>query len=929
MRLLWPTTIALFLTLAGCGGTPPADTTGTETAQTPDAAVASTAAPTATIEEITTVEGITEYRMSNGLQILLFPDPSSATVTVNMTYLVGSVDESYGETGMAHLLEHMLFKGTPSHPDPLKELQDMGANMNGTTSWERTNYYETLEATDDNLAWALEFEADRMLNANILREDLDSEMTVVRNEFERSENDPINVLFDRVLSTAYIWHGYGNPPIGSRSDIENVPIPRLRAFYEKHYQPDNAVLVVAGQIDEERTLELISEHFGPIPRPDRELIENYTTEPVQDGERVVELRRVGDTPAVIAGYHTSDGTHEDFVPLQVAAWVLGDTPSGRLYKALVETGLAAQIGATELQQKDPGMSIFYAMTRADGDIEQVREVMLETIADLENNPITEEEVERVRNQAISSMEQLMNNSQAVALQLSNWASIGDWRMLFYDRDRVRAVTAEQAQAAAMHYYKPSNRTVGLFIPDAAPDRAEIPERPDLMSMLEGYTGDEGRSLGEAFDPSPDNIESRTIRRDLPNGIKLAYVEKETRGDQVNATVRLHIGNLDAFRGKDQIASMTGSMMMRGTESHTRQEIQDELARLQSSLSVSGGAGTFSATMQSTRENLPAVLELAFEILTEPSFPESELRTLKENALASIEASRSEPDAIVSMELARYAGQHYESDDPRYTPTFDESIEMINAITADELREFHAEFLGASDTHVAVVGDFDPASFEEMIVANLGEWESAIPYEQITAPHPDPAPPALNRNFNTPDKENALFVLVQQLPMNIEDADYPAVMLGSYILGSGVGSRLFGRIRGEEGLSYSIGGSFSAPSLEDGAQFAVQAISAPQNVEQVEASVLDEITTILSEGYTDEEIEAAKYSWKQNRQVARSQDGSLVSLLASHLHYDRTMQWESDLEAKVAALTSDEIREAMNRHIDVDSMIIMKGGDFGE
>jgi len=881
------------------------------------------------VERITSVEGITEYRLDNGLEVLLFPDPASGVVTVNMTYLVGSVDEGYGETGMAHLLEHMLFKGTPAHPDPLKELQDMGANMNGTTSFERTNYYETLEAGDANLAWALEFEADRMLNANIAREDLDSEMTVVRNEFESGENSPINVLYERVLSTAYLWHSYGRSPIGSRSDIENVPIERLRAFYRRHYQPDNAVLVVAGKIDEGRTLDLIAEYFVPIPRPDRELTDNYTVEPVQDGERLVELRRSGDTPAVIVGFHGPDGTHEDFVPLQVAARILSDAPSGRLYQALVETGLAAQVGSDEMQEKDPGLIAFFAFMRADGDVDRVRDVMLETIGDLETNPITAAEVDRIRNQALSGLEQLMNNSQAVALQLSNWAAIGDWRMLFFDRDRVRSVTADEAQAAALHYLKPSNRTIGVFRPDPTPDRATIPESPDLDVLLTDYTGDEGRSLGEAFDASPANIERRTVRRVLPGGIELAMLTKETRGDQVNATIRLHVGDVESLTGKTEIASLTGSMLMRGTTSRTRQEIADEIARLQSSLSVGGGAGTFTATIRSTRENLLEVLDLAIELLREPSFPDNEFRTLKENALASIEAQRSEPGAIVSQELSRYYRQQYQRGDPRYTPTFDEAMAELESIEVGQLREFHEQFVGASTTHVAVVGDFDPDAFEAAIADALSGWESGHAYEQIVTPFPDPLPPPVNRSFNTPDKENAVFVAVQPLRINDQHEDYPALLLGSYILGDGPGSRLFGRVRGEEGLSYSVGAGFSAPTLGDGGQFAAQAIAAPQNIAQVEESILDELATILRDGYSDEEVAAAKRSWAQNRQVARGQDATVTGMLVSDLHFARTMQWDADLEARVQALTPAEIRAAMNRHIDIDALTIMTGGDFEE
>ena len=223
---------------------------GCERTESPVSAATGAAAPAAPPSPVTSVEGITEYRLDNGLKVLLFRDASNATITVNMTYLVGSVQESYGETGMAHLLEHMLFKDSKNHANIFTELQDHGAQFNGSTAWDRTNYFETFDASDANLEWALELEADRMVNSFVAKDKLDTEMTVVRNEFERGENSPSSVLFERVMNAAYTWHGYGRTPIGSRSDIENVPIERLQAFYRKFYQPDNAVLIVAGRFDE-------------------------------------------------------------------------------------------------------------------------------------------------------------------------------------------------------------------------------------------------------------------------------------------------------------------------------------------------------------------------------------------------------------------------------------------------------------------------------------------------------------------------------------------------------------------------------------------------------------------------------------------------------------------------------------------------------
>src|SRR5579863_8226957 len=274
------------------------------------------------VEKKATLGGITEYDFANGLRVLLFRDPSSPKLTVNMTYLVGSRFEGYGETGMAHLLEHMNFILTTGGRSIKKELTDHGAQWNGTTDYDRTNYFETITACDDNLKWALGLEADRMVNMRIEKQLLDTEMTVVRNEFERGENNPNSIMEERVNATAYLWHNYGKSVIGSRADIEKVPIDKLAAFYRKFYQPDNAVLVIAGQFDASKALAYVAQTCGSIPRPARKLDTPYTIEPTQDGERYVELRRVGENPSIAIAWHAPALSNADSAALEVLGGIM-------------------------------------------------------------------------------------------------------------------------------------------------------------------------------------------------------------------------------------------------------------------------------------------------------------------------------------------------------------------------------------------------------------------------------------------------------------------------------------------------------------------------------------------------------------------------------------------------------------------------------
>ena len=877
------------------------------------------------VQKVTSAEGITEYRLANGLRVLLFPDPSKSTITVNMTYLVGSLREGSGERGMAHLLEHMLFKGSTKHTNIPQELTEHGSRPNGTTSYDRTNYFETFQATDENLKWALDLESDRMVNSFIRKSDLDSEMTVVRNEFEASENNPTSVLMQRAFSAAYLWHPYGRAVIGNRADIENVPIDKLQAFYKKFYQPDDAVLTVSGKIDEAKLLPMINDYFGPIPVPTRKLEPNYTVEPVQDGERDVTLRRVGDIQAVLAVYHVPAGSDPDFAAINVMLNMLGDSPSGRLYKAMVDNKKAVETFGFAMQLSDPGTAIFGAILNKQDSIEEARKILLDTIANLAKEPPSKEEVDTARTRLLSGVELQLRNSEQIGLTRSEWSSKGDWRLLFLNRDRLRAVTAADIQRVAKAYLKDSNLTVAEFIPDAKPDRAEIPPKADVAAMLKDYKGEAPMAQGEAFEPSPANIEARTQRRKLASGMKLELLEKRTRGNTVNVTIRLHFGTLDLLKGRDVAADLAMETLMRGSKNHTRQQIQDEFDRLKAQVNIGGGATGGSAGIQTIRENLPAVLRLVAEILQEPAFPESEFEQIRKLSLTEIDDAKTEPQALAPMELQRALYPHPKGD-IRATMTFAEESEEVQKATLDDAKKFYREFVGASNAEMAVVGDFDSQEIGKLADELFGSWKSPAPFERVTDPYQKIAP--INTSIETPDKQNAVFLAGIRLNLSNGDPDYPALVLGNFMLGGGfINSRLATRIRQKDGLSYGISSGLSASSKDKDGAFRINAIAAPQNVAKVEVAAKEELERALKDGFTDQEIAAAKSGWLQNQQVGRSSDAQLAGTLATRDYDERTLAWDADLEKKVAALTPQQILDALRRNLDVSALSIVKAGDF--
>jgi zinc protease len=892
-------------------------------AQNPAQTPAPTSAPAPT--KITSVEGITEYRLANGLQVLLFPDNSKPTVTVNVTYMVGSRQEGSGETGMAHLLEHMMFKGTTHHGEILAELNAHGAvNENASTDYDRTNYFETLNSTAENIRWALEMESDRMVNSLIARKDLDSEMTVVRNEFERDENSVANVLEERVLRSAYIWHAYGRPVIGARSDIENVPIEALQAFYHKYYQPDNAMLVVAGKFDPDQTLAAINATFGAVPKPARKLTPTYTQEPVQDGEREVTLRRTGGEQIEMMAYHIPAAGHPDLAAIEVLIGLMGDRTSGRLYKALVETKKAVSANADENMLHDPGYMLFSARIRKDASLDDLDKELTSVISGVVKEPPSKDEVDRARTRILNRTEQELKNSASVGLNLSEWSSMGDWRLLFLNRDRIEQVTPEDVARVAKLYLKPSNLTIGKFIPDDAPDRSVVPSAPDLEATLRNYTGKAAVEEGEAFDPSPANIEARAQRITLPSGIKLVLLPKKNRGGVVTAQLELHFGDEKSLFGKTTAAQMAGGLLGRGTTKHTRQQLQDEMDRLKIQVRAGGNLTGANASVTAARATLGDALRLAAEMLREPSFPESDFEQSRLASLARLDTSKTDPQSIVNEQRARYVAP-YPPGDPRATMTVEERQEALKSVTLADAKKFYSDFYGASNAEMVVIGDFDPAEVQKLTTELFGDWKSPEPYKQVTRTWQKLTP--VERSTETPDKTNANFALVSTMAMNQDDPDYLPMLMAELMAGGDEKSRLWTRVREHDGLSYSVGTSFNADVEDRFAQFTGTAICAPENMAKVEAAFKEELARIVRDGFTEAEFAAAKKEILDQQLAGRSSDRNLISSLATQAHYGWTMQRTQEREARISAMTVAQVNAAAKKWIDPSSFAIFKAGDF--
>jgi len=884
----------------------------------------------AQVTQTASVEGITEYKLENGLKVLLFPDNSSQTITVNITYKVGSRHEGYGEKGMAHLLEHLVFKGTPNHPDIPKELSSHGARPNGTTWYDRTNYFETFNATDENLDWALDLEADRMVNSYIAKKDLESEFSVVRNEFESGENSPVGVLMQKVISSAFLWHNYGKSTIGNRSDIERVPIQNLKAFYKKFYRPDNAVLMVTGKFERDKTLALIEKKFAGIKNPNTPLRDNPTIEPPQDGEKRVTLSRVGDLQVLSSLYHTPAGSHEDFSALAIVENVLTSQPSGRLYKALVDGKKASSLWSFSPFTKEPSFMYFNVDVPSDKSLAEAETALLGIFDGLADNPITEDELKRAKANLLKQIDQISRNSGYLGTYMSEFIGAGDWRLSFIHRDRIEAMTLDKVNAAMKKYFIKTNRTVGNFVPTKDPVRVGIEHTEGVAELVKSYKGKKGFDAGEAFDVSYDNIQSRLNSGELGStNIEYGFIKKNNRGKTVILSFAFRNGGVDDLMNKGLTASYTARMLNKGTTSKSRQDIQDKLSALKSSISFRGANGRAYVNISSTEENLDETLKLMTDMLKNPKFDPVELEKMKTESLAFLEQSKTELTYLASKKMGQI-NQKYKKGHPLYSMSLEEEIQAIKNVNVADMKAYYDDFYGISDNATLVaIGNIDEDKLKGYFEKEFKDFKSDLPFTPVSNKFKPTK--AANEEIKTPDKKNAFTTGALSFELSQYDDDYAALIVAGNVFGGGfLNSRIADRLRQKDGVSYGAGGGVSVGTDKDdkNSSMYIYAIYAPINAAKVQKGFQEEIARFMKDGITEEELKNAVNGWIQGQTVSRAKDNEISSLINNNLYYDRDISFQKDLEAKMKNLSVEDVNKAIKKYFkEYKEWTVVNAGDF--
>ena len=920
--------------------------------------VPAAAAAPANVEHVETFRGIAQYRLrSNGMTILLAPDRNSPVFTFLVVYHVGSRNEAPGNTGSAHLLEHMIFNkstanfgkanGRPTFQDVLYEAGADYASSNMTTGYDRMNGYSTLPA--DKLELAMRIEADRMQRALILDSERRPEMSVVRNEYEIGENDPAQALQKALVATAIQAHPYHWDTIGYRSDIEGVSTEKLREHYRAFFHPDNSEAILAGDFDVDTALALFDREFGTFPKATSPIPQVITTEPVQEGERRIVVKRPGSTALVQLAYVRPGATDADFVAFEVLASVLGDGVNARLYRALVEHGLATSVNADNYTLRDPFPLLVGATCapgRTNAEVEAGLKGALAAVAD---QGITDAELKRAQQRIEVAVARLRDGPYQVAAAMGEAVASADWKWFLTYVDRIKAVTGDDVRRVAATYLAPDRATVGWFVPVAsapapsAPSAGDVARGPaagtapastaNAAPIVAVAPADVPAKAGSPRLEAPATVPTtaspalpfatRTVRSVLANGLVIDVVENHSV-PLVAVRGLVMAGDVQATGSRAALPALTAKMIARGTMSRSKEAIGALLADVGAERRYLTTPGHVGIEADGMARDLPLVLEVLADELRRPAFAAGELAKAK--AELENEVLRADDDTLARAH-ERLAQLAFAPGHPYHPVGRAAKLQGLAALDVADVREFHRERYVASGTILAIVGDVDARAVIAQVTRLFGAMAKGDKAAFDGVARAAAADRATREAVTMRGKANMNIVIGGASGLRRLDPDFEAALVSNAVFGqSALASRVGRRVRDSEGLSYDVSSRYALTDLLDGV-WRVDVNVAPQNTAKALRSTLDEIARYAREGASDAEVAVQKNFFAGNYQVSLGSNGGVASALVSAEKFGYGPRYLDDFPARIRAVTTEQANAALRKHFAADKLHVIVAGDL--
>lgn len=880
----------------------------------------STATPPPVLELDATAAGISSYRLPNGFKIILARYPSAPDVKVELVVKTGSLYEGYGETGMAHLLEHMLFKEAGPRDNIKTDLTRLGARWNANTTADRTSFFEIVSSAPDTVDEAIRIEADRFIRARFTRADLTSEMTVVRNELEQNDSSPGSVMLRALLRESFFWHGYGRPTIGARSDIEDAPFDALQAFHDKHYRPDNAFLVISGNFDQKRVLSLAGSLFAKAANPPGPRIGSWTRESPQAATNRSEVFLPAGRTAAMSGWKIPGEFDRQTIALSLASSAICSADWGSLRRELVlEQKSANAASCSSFDKPQAGLLVADATGNKTDDVEKLSRNLAANIEAAAAKGVSAEQLERAKQEENNAFIRIGNAHEAFSELLSDAEVAGDWRLVFWQHDVVREITLDEANSALRKWLIPTNRS-DVLLHDAANPVA--PELPKPAAGQERFAGKDWPSVAGQSDPLPQNasdLARATQTFPLGKDGKIGLISRKTQGDMAWLILSNDFGNEEALRDKMLACNIASALMAYGGGGMNRDQLDARLEALRANWDIGLGRIAINAP----RKNIAAAFDILLSVWSKPLMPEAEFDRLKAAAIAGLEASLKDPATLASSTV-ELRFDNYPEHHPYKSHSIERELADMRALRYQQVKSCQQEFMGLSHANLVLVGEFTPQD-AQAFGEKIGQLPvSAIPYRRIAempAPEQVDTAPVTVAMGNHP---NANLSGMTLLPITDQQDDFPALRIAVNILGGNTDSRIWNSLRETGGLAYSAGAQLAGSMFEPRTSLVLSASASSEKAEVALAALQKVLDTALKDGFTDQEIEQARKTWRQDRQRYANEERLYAARLSQIMHNNRDFDWIARYDARIAAVTAQDATAALRKYLGAANIVWMVG-----
>lgn len=854
--------------------------------------------------------GIHEYTLlSNGLRVLIKENHTVPVATCMVTYHVGSRDEAVGHTGYTHILEHLLFKRSKNYgANYWLTLMDKGAQQNATTWFDRTNYYHTLPV--EHLKDALGFEADRMRNATFTEEEVVTERPIVLNELEfRVENEPMEQLDQDMWATAYQAHPYHHPTIGWRPDIENATHQKLKQFYDTFYWPNNATVTVIGDVSVEEVLALVGETFGVISRSPHEIPKVHTQESKQLGPRRVEIRRFGQTNIVAVAYKSPAGLHNDTFGLAVLSRLLGEGKASRLYRALIDTGLATDVAINDFPFKDAGLFSIYVTLATGVSHEQVEKILLKEIEQIKKKGVTTNEVKRAIAQVETESSFSRDGSYSISGNLNEAIALGDWTFYTRFKDEVARVTPADVKRIAQAYFIAEQSTTGWYLGSGGgkgSKHGSKAKRKYGMCFLQESTG--GMHVIEKIKES--STKNGTLVMTIPTGVE----------DAVTITGSL-LGGLWLGSGKNPaVPELLSRMLDEGTKKTKKSVLTDRLEGMGARVEFSVDDYRTRFTAKCIKKYLPEVIKILAEELRVPALPEKEFAREKKRLLS--ELSQAE-DETAMMAGVLFRQMLFGRNHPNYAYSPKEFAQHVKKATVQDLREFHEKNYGPDSLMVVFAGDVNHEQYKKYVEDAFLGWPAkgvAIPDIRYVSPVKGKA----MKDVFIPEKGNVDITFGNAIGIGRKHPDFYPLTFAIFVLGGSFSSRLMREVREKQGLTYGIYGRVSGVESGKDGFWAIRAMFAPRLLAKGKEATLQEISKIL-EGITPEELKRRKETLRGAFTVGSESSGGLANTLLKIKEDGLSKEHLAEYLDIIEKLTLKQVNDVLKKYVSDKNIVIAAAG----